>query len=321
MNFQGLQSVDEYSTYIDIAFSRAKKKVQSLSLKREKDGVEKARTQELRRIESVIDTLSVSLTRVEESFPSFETLPEFYKELCYLHFDVDSARQSLGALHWAVDQVKELGRETRKNIIGAKTRDKIISYRQAFFGRVNSVMKRINKHLKSLEEIRRMMKAFPSIKEKYLTVAIVGFPNVGKSTLLSKITTSKVEVNSYSFTTKSLLVGYRTLDNDKIQFIDTPGTLNRDAKKNMIEKQAELAMKYVADIMIYVFDPTELYPLEKQEKLLKNVQKFHKDIVLYLSKTDIADPDIIAEIEEKHPGILKDQETLISTLKPLLKKQ
>ena len=164
------------------------------------------------------------------------------------------------------------------------------------------------------------MKSFPSVKENLFTVAIVGFPNVGKSTLISALTDSNVEINSYSFTTKSLLIGYRKDGNEKIQFIDTPGTLDRDIKKNIIEKQAELAMKYVADLLVYVFDPIEYYSLEKQERLLKNVNKFGKETILYMSKTDIADPDIIDEITKKHPEILKNEDNLITAIKNNIKK-
>ncbi|MFW6231395.1 MAG: NOG1 family protein [Nanoarchaeota archaeon] len=316
MNFQGLQSVETYDVYLDTAFGRAKKKgAEAQNSLRTKDKVIKAKTVEIRKVDSVRDVLREAMLRIEDSFPSMDELPEFYKELSAISFDVDETKRSLGALRWTTEQISGFARETTKNIKKATTKEKVLSYRQAFYGRVSSVMKRINKHLKFLEQVRRTMKAFPTVKESLYTVAIVGFPNVGKSTLLSKITTSDVEINSYAFTTKSLLIGYRKMNNHKIQFMDTPGTLNRDEKKNVIEKQAELAMKYVADLMIYVFDPTELYPFEKQERLLRNVKKFRKQIILYLSKTDIADQDIIDEIKEKHKGILTTEDELLAAIR------
>ncbi|MFW5852712.1 MAG: GTPase [Nanoarchaeota archaeon] len=319
MNFQDLYKIEDYKFYLDTAFGRARKK-QIAGLKR-MDPLLKKKKQDEMKVVSVTENLATALLKIEKSFPSMESLPEFYKEMCRVSFDVDVAKKSIGAVRWAVERVKILSRETTKNIRYSQTEQKSSTYREAFYGRVSSVMKRINKELKFLEEIRKIMKAFPTVKEKYPTVAIVGFPNVGKSTLLSKITSSKVEINSYAFTTKKLLVGYRKSGNSKIQFIDTPGTLNRDEKKNNIEKQAELAIKYVADIIVYVFDPTETYTLENQERLLKNVKKKRKPTILYMSKTDVADQDIVREISKKHKDIILDKEELIAAVNERLKKE
>ncbi|MBI5881054.1 50S ribosome-binding GTPase, partial [archaeon] len=125
-------------------------------------------------------------------------------------------------------------------------------------------------------------------KTKTFTVAIAGFPNVGKTTLLSKLTGSTPEIANYAFTTRNLNMGYAEINNHKVQFIDTPGTLNRFEKMNPIERQAYLAIKYCADIVIFVFDMGDsTYPLEQQQKLLTTVEKFGKDMIIYLSKTDI----------------------------------
>jgi nucleolar GTP-binding protein len=83
-------------------------------------------------------------------------------------------------------------------------------------------------------------------------VAIAGFPNVGKSTLLNRLTGATAETNAYAFTTKSLNMGAIEYRHNTIQFIDTPGTLARPEKMNDIERQAYLAMKYAAHLIIYV---------------------------------------------------------------------
>ena len=314
MNFQGLSHIEDYKSYLDTAFSRARKKARESSFNI-KDKVLKKKKVEQVKVDTVSDNLRISMSRIEKSFPSMESLPEFYKELCKLNFDIDSVKKSIGALKWAVEQVSSLGRETNKNIRSSSSEEQIKKYRDAYYGRVSSLMRRVRKDLDYLEIVRKTMKGFPAIKENMFSVAIVGFPNVGKSTLLSALTGSNVEINSYAFTTKNLLIGYRKEGNEKIQFIDTPGTLDRDIKKNDIEKQAELAIKYVADLLVYVFDPIEYYPLEKQEKLLKNVKKYGKDIILFMSKEDIADSDIVEIIEKKYPEIIKDRDILMSAIR------
>jgi len=166
---------------------------------------------------------------------------------------------------------------------------RINDYRREFYGRVSSVLKQIKDELRFLEETRKIMKGFPTIKTETKTFSIIGFPNVGKTTLLFKLTGSKPEINSYAFTTKSINVSYIRKGKEKIQLLDTPGTLNRFDRMNDIERQAFLAMKHVANGFVYVFDLTEPYPLEKQLKLLKRIKEFKLPVLVYLSKCDILD--------------------------------
>ncbi len=146
------------------------------------------------------------------------------------------------------------------------------------------------------------MRDYPTIKQ-LPTVAVAGFPNVGKTTLLYKLTGSKAEIAPYAFTTKNINVGYIKKGDTKIQVLDTPGTLNRFDRMNNIERIAYLAMKLVADKIVYVFDPIETYPLEHQEKLYEAIERFGKKMLIYISKSDIAaEPDVEA-IKKKFKGV------------------
>ena len=148
---------------------------------------------------------------------------------------------------------------------------------------------------------RKIMKGYPNVKTAIPTICICGFPNVGKSTLLAKISTAKPEIKNYAFTTKGLNLGYIKTPKQKLQLIDTPGTLNRFEKMNVIEKQAYLAIKHCADLIIYIFDLTEPYPLGAQEKLFNNLKKFNKPMIVYLSKTDVLDAEIVLSFKKHKP--------------------
>ena len=233
---------------------------------------------------------------VLKSYPSIDQLPEFYLELVKCTLDYPMLKKSLGAVNWAIKKTEEFFRIYSSKINKSRDLNKINQYRREYFGRFASFIRQIKDELAYLENARRVMKGYPTIKTSMKTIAIAGFPNVGKTTLLYKLTGSKPEIKDYSFTTKGINIAYY----DKIQVLDTPGTLNRFNKMNMIEQQAHLALKLVAEKIIYVFDLTEPYPLKDQVKLYKQVIKLGKPVIVYLSKTDILDAEIVKKFSKKY---------------------
>ena len=69
---------------------------------------------------------------------------------------------------------------------------------------------------------------------------------------------------------------------------------------NNIEILAHLAMRYVADNILFIFDLTGTYDAKDQIKLYKNILKFNKKTFCYLSKTDLIDKKIVKQFKEDH---------------------
>ncbi len=288
MNFQGLAKVEKADWYLDLAFRNANKVAKEVKSQK-KRGPDTIRRAELAKINAVRRTLRRHLDIVLKSYPSLDAMTEFYQELVRATLDYAELKKSLGALRWAQKKVDEFSDKYTFKIRKCREFRKMTAYSREYYGRISSVLKQVKKQLAYLEDARRAMKDFPSIKSKLFTVCIAGFPNVGKTTLLSKLTASKPEIADYAFTTKKLNVGYATINNHKVQFIDTPGTLDRFEKMNTIEKQAYLATKYHADLIVYVFDTSGTsYGSEKQKKLLERLSGMGKDVIVYLSKTDLS---------------------------------
>lgn len=295
MSFQFIEKVESADFYLDVAFRKAKSKVSIYKGKKLTDRSQRGKHAELIRIEVVKDQLVNRLQKILNSFPVIEDLHEFYIALVKCTLDYGELKKCLGKVQWSIKRIILLWKKYKSKIQNADTQHDYNELRSQYYGRVSSVLKRIDKNLKELDNFRKIIKKFPALKTDIRTIVIAGFPNVGKTTLLYKLTGSKAEIRSYAFTTKGLNMGYiygSKAGKQKVrivQLIDVPGTLNRFNKMNNIEKQAYLAIKYLADKVIYVFDPTEAYPMDQQIALYKKLKKDfpEKEIICFLSKTDL----------------------------------
>ena len=256
MNFQNLPSVMDPEFYLDVAFRAAKQKVRTVRLTRVfKSKIEKLREIEKIRIKTVSSIISRHFKRIITSYPNIDKLPAFYLELVKSTLDYVLLKRSLASLGWVIKKSQELSRMYNSKIAKCEDSDKIGYYRREFYGRVSSLVKQLRRNLQIIENARKVMKDYPTVKTSAFTVVITGLPNVGKTTLLYKLTGSMPEINSYPFTTKGINIGYLKYGTKKVQLLDTPGSLTRN-RMNKIEKQAYLAVKYCADLIIYVFDLT-----------------------------------------------------------------
>ena len=292
MNFQSLSKVENSKFYINLAFSYAKERAEAArpGIKGNRSVVEKSKTVELAKVEAVKNSLAKNLSSIVNNFPDLKQLNDFYYSLLGCYVDIGELKKALSSINWAVKKITEFYAEYSLRIKRAQNIRSVNSCRKMLYGRAASAMRQVNKNLEFLEATRKIMRNFPSIKEGIFTVAIAGFPNAGKSTLLNKLTGAHAEIANYAFTTRSLNLGYIMEEGKRIvQLIDTPGTLNRPDKMNYIEMQAHLAMKLCADLIVFVFDVTD--ETEKQVKLYKKIKELGKKIIIYASKTDLAEMD------------------------------
>ena len=134
--------------------------------------------------------------------------------------------------------------------------------------------------------MKKTLREIPTLTDDP-TVVVAGYPNVGKSSFVSKVSTVKPEIASYPFTTKRIYVGYLELDGKRVQIIDTPGLLDRPLhKRNEIERKAILCLKHVADCILFIIDPTN--NVESQKSLLNEIKEnFDVPIVVAYSKSDL----------------------------------
>lgn len=99
------------------------------------------------------------------------------------------------------------------------------------------------------------------------TVIMVGYPSVGKSTLLNALTGAKSKIGAYEFTTLDVVPGTLDYRGAKIQVLDVPGIISGAAIGRGRGKEV-LAMARTSDLVLFVIDA--LHP-EHYPSLLKEV--------------------------------------------------
>ncbi|TVY29015.1 Ribosome-interacting GTPase [Lachnellula hyalina] len=87
-------------------------------------------------------------------------------------------------------------------------------------------------------------------------IALVGFPSVGKSTFLSKITKTKSEVAAYSFTTLTAIPGVLEYGGAEIQILDLPGIIEGAAEGKGRGRQVISAAK-TSDLILMILDASK----------------------------------------------------------------
>jgi GTP-binding protein Era len=118
-------------------------------------------------------------------------------------------------------------------------------------------------------------------------VAIVGRPNVGKSTLLNQLLGRKLSITSPKpQTTRHQILGVSTQGNDQIIYLDTPGLHQKQAKaiNRYMNKAVHGAIKSV-DVVVFIVDIQRW--TEEDEEVLQAVKQSKKPVILALNKTDV----------------------------------
>ncbi len=130
-----------------------------------------------------------------------------------------------------------------------------------------TIMRRQKDPLAYLEQVRQHISRLPAIDPNTRTLLICGYPNVGKSSFINKVTRADVDVQPYAFTTKSLFVGHLDYKYLRWQVIDTPGILDHPLEEmNTIEMQSITALAHLKSCVLYFVDLSEQcgYTIEAQ---------------------------------------------------------
>lgn len=133
-------------------------------------------------------------------------------------------------------------------------------------------------------------------------VALIGRPNVGKSTLLNYLVGQKVAIMSpQPQTTRNKISGIYTDENEQIVFIDTPG-IHKPKNKldDFMDKSSYSALDEV-DVVLFMVEPE---PAGKGDHYIADLlKKVKKPVFLVINKIDTIHPDKLLEIMDSYKDL------------------
>ncbi len=135
--------------------------------------------------------------------------------------------------------------------------------------------------------------------------AIVGRPNVGKSTLLNRIIGQKLAITSHKpQTTRHSILGVKTSEGGQIVYVDTPG-IHKRGNQPMNKYLNRTAKSALADVDLLLFVIEALRWTDEDEAVLKTLIKYGLKCILLVNKVDrVKDKEellpFIAEVSTRH---------------------
>lgn len=160
-----------------------------------------------------------------------------------------------------------------------------------------------------------MDRATPEFRSGY--IAIVGRPNVGKSTLMNHILGQKISITSRKpQTTRHRILGIKTSETVQAIYVDTPGIhLQAHKAMNRYLNRAATSSLDDVDLILFVIDVREW--TEEDEHVLSRLQQQRSPVILVLNKIDmVKDKEVLLPKLQQHATRMAFQEVIpLSALK------
>ncbi|KAI6121878.1 P-loop containing nucleoside triphosphate hydrolase protein [Pisolithus sp. B1] len=309
MSTSGLKAISPVPTasdFLDIVLSRTQRKTPTVIHKNFK--ISRIRSFYMRKVKFTQDSFDEKLGAILSEFPMLDDLHPFLASLMNVLYDKNHYKLALGQLRTARHLIDQVAKDYVRLLKFGDSLYRCKQLKTAALGRMATVMRRQKDPLAYLEQVRQHISRLPAIDPNTRTLLICGYPNVGKSSFMNKVTRADVDVQPYAFTTKSLFVGHLDYKYLRWQVIDTPGILDHPLEEmNTIEMQSITALAHLKSCILYFMDLSEQcgYTVEAQCKLFHSIKPLFsgKPTVLVINKIDVTrledlTPDNMALVQE-----------------------
>ncbi|CAO1619338.1 unnamed protein product [Sympodiomycopsis kandeliae] len=282
--------VPSAADFLDIVLSKTQRKTPTVI----HPGYKITRIREfyMRKVMFTKDTIIEKLDAMLQEFPMLDNLHPFTSSLMNVLYDKNHYKLALGQINTARHLVEQVAKDYVRLIKFGDSLYRCKQLKRSAMGRMATIIRRQKDPLAYLEQVRQHISRLPSIDPSTRTLLICGYPNVGKSSFINKVTRADVDVQPYAFTTKSLFVGHMDYKYLRWQVVDTPGILDHPLEEmNTIEMQSITALAHLRSAVLYFMDLSEQcgYTIEAQVQLFNSIKPLfaNKPTILALNKSDV----------------------------------
>ena len=312
--FKEIKPVHSSSQLIDVVLSKTQRKTPT----EVHPGYQIQRIREfyMRKVKFASEAFTDKLKESLNGFPKLSDIHPFFADWLNVLYDKDHYKIALGQLNMIVNVIEKIQKDYVKLMKYADSLYRCKTLKVAAMGRMCTAVKKLKPSLEYLEEVRRHVARLPSIDPFAPTLLLFGFPNVGKSSFINKITRANVEVSPIPFSTQSLFIGHTFHSNVKIQVIDSPGVLDRALdQRNTIEMQSLTALAHLKTAVLFIVDISENcgHSLVDQLNLFESLKPLFakKPVTLILNKVDLvsfenlddSSKELLKNFNEKNPEV------------------
>lgn len=309
-NFKKITVVPNGKDFVDIILSRTQR--QTPTVVHKGYAISRIRQFYMRKVKYTQQNFYDKLSTIIDEFPRLDDIHPFYGDLLHVLYNKDHYKLALGQINTARNLISKIAKDYVKLLKYGDSLYRCKSLKVSALGRMCTVIKRIGPSLAYLEQIRQHMARLPSIDPNTRTILICGYPNVGKSSFINKITRADVDVQPYAFTTKSLFVGHTDYKYLRYQVIDTPGILDRPFEdRNIIEMCSITALAHLRAAVLFFLDISGScgYSIAQQAALFHSIKSLfmNKPLMIVCNKTDLQPLEGISEVDKKLVAEMKDE--------------
>lgn len=310
-NFKTMVVVPTSKEFIDIVLSKTQRKTPTVVHKGWQ--ISRIRSFYMRKVKFTQENWSIKLTQILDDFPRLDEIHPFYADLINVLYSRDHYKLALGQINTARTLIENICKDYLKMLKFGDTLYRCKELKRAAMGRMCTVMKKMGPSLAYLEEVRQHLSRLPSIDPNTRTLMITGYPNVGKSSFINKVSRANVDVQDYPFTTKSLFIGHMDYKYMRWQVIDTPGILDHPLEeRNTIEMQAITALAHLHSTVLYFIDISETcgYTIQQQVALYHSIKPLfaNKPLLVVCNKIDLKTWDeVLPEDKALIETVVKDR--------------
>jgi len=313
-NFKRITVVPTGQEFIDIVLSKTQRKTPTVI--HPSYAIARIRSFYIRKVKFTAQNVHDKLSQMIQDFPLLDDIHPFYADLMNVLYDKDHYKLALGQINTCRNLVDQIAKDYCKLLKYGDSLYRCKQLKKAALGRIATLLKQQSSSFQYLEQVRQHLARLPSIDPNTRTLLLCGFPNVGKSSFLNKVSRADVEVQPYPFTTKSLFVGHTDYKYLQWQVIDTPGILDHVLEqRNTIEMQSITAMAHLYAVVLFLIDPSEQcgYSLEQQTTLFHSLKPLFagKPTLVVATKCDVKR---IEDLSPEGKALIEGMEAQIVTM-------